>query len=143
MQALHLFAQTMQYDTTASSNAGSNPLGIIIGVILAIISIAGMWKVFQKAGQPGWAAIVPFYNIYVLLKIAGRPGWWLVLYIIPLVSIVVHLLVSLDVAKAFGKSAGFGIFALWLFSFVGFPVLGFGEATYKGATTNTHENKYL
>ena len=118
--------------TSSNGSASSAIPGIIVGLVVII----GMWKVFEKAGQPGWGALIPIYNIYLLLKIAGRPSWWLILYLIPFVNFVALIIVSLDVAKAFGKSATFGIFGLVLFSFIGYPVLGFGDATYKGATQN-------
>jgi len=106
---------------------------VIMSLALALLYIAALWRVFEKAKQSGWKAIIPFYNIYIMLKIVGRPGWWLLLYLIPVVNIFVHIVVSLDLAKAFGKSATFGIFGLWLFSFIGYVILGFGEAQYKGA----------
>jgi hypothetical protein len=111
----------------------SRALGMVTFLYLAIIVayLAGMWKVFPKAGQPGWAAIVPIYNIVVLLKVAGRPVWWLVLLLIPLVNFVVFIMVSLDMAKSFGKGPGFGI-GLWLLFFVFYPILGFGDARYLG-----------
>jgi hypothetical protein len=96
---------------------------------IIVLVIASFWKVFTKAGQPGWAAIVPIYNAYILLKIAGRPGWWLLLYFIPLVNLVIAILVSIDVAKAFGKGGGFGVGLLFL-SFIFYPILGFGDAAY-------------
>ncbi|HEX7259824.1 MAG TPA: DUF5684 domain-containing protein [Candidatus Saccharimonadia bacterium] len=91
-----------------------------------------MWKIFTKAGQPGWAVIIPFYNVYVLLKIIDRPGWWLILYIIPFVNIIVSFINALDLAKAFGKGPMFGIFGNFLFTFVGYAILGFGSAQYHG-----------
>ncbi len=100
--------------------------GVAIGVIVTV----GLWKVYEKAGRPGWAAIVPFYNAYILVKIAGRPGWWLVLMFVPLVNMVIAIIVALDVAKAFGKGTGFGI-GLALLSFIFYPILGFGDATYR------------
>lgn len=103
-----------------------------IGGILAVLTIVSMWVVFNKAGRHGWAAIIPFYNLYTLVKVAGRPGWWLVLLIIPLVNIVFSIIVSIDVAKAFGRGAAFGVFGLWLFAFVGYPILAFGDARYVG-----------
>ena len=101
-------------------------------VLLAIplITIAGMWKTFAKAGHPGWAAIIPIYNVWILLKIVGRPGWWLLLFFIPLVNFVVGVLVSIDLAKAFGKGAGFGLGLVFL-AFIFYPLLGFGDARYK------------
>lgn len=116
-----------------SSSAGGTIVGLVIGLAVVIFMIAALWKVFTKAGQPGWAAIIPFYNVYVLCKVAGRPGWWLVLFILPIVNIIFSIIVSLDVAKAFGKSGAFGFFLLWLLGFIGYPILGFGSATYQGA----------
>lgn len=103
-----------------------------ISFAIAVLSIVAMWRIFTKAKQPGWAAIVPIYNLYVLLKVAGRPGWWLLLYLIPFVNIVIHLLVSIDLAKAFGKSTVFGVVGLFLFAIVGYVMLAFGKAEYKG-----------
>src|SRR6266567_5944750 len=74
----------------------------LIWLAAAILAIIGMWKVFEKARQPGWASLVPFYNFYILLKIVGRPGWWLVLVFIPIVGIVIAAIVAIDVAKSFG-----------------------------------------
>jgi hypothetical protein len=110
----------------------SSPIWSIIELVIAVVVIASIWKVFVKAGKPGWGAIIPFYNIYLELKIIGRPGWWLILFFIPLVNLVIAIIVALDLAKSFGKSGAFGFFGLFLFSFIGFPILGFGDATYKG-----------
>lgn len=107
---------------------------LIIGLLFVVVEIVALWKVFTKAGMPGWAAIIPIYNIYVLLKVAGRPGWWLVLFIIPLVNLIMSLIVSIDVAKSFGKGAAFGVFGLWLFSIIGYLMLAFGDARYQGPT---------
>jgi hypothetical protein len=104
----------------------------IIALALVVLIIASFWTVFTKAGQPGWAAIVPIYNLYILLKIAGRPGWWLVLYIIPGVSLVIAIIVAIDVAKAFGKGAGFGV-GLALLAPIFYPMLAFGDAQYQSA----------
>ena len=94
--------------------------------------IASWWKVFAKAGQPGWAALIPIYNLYVLLMVAKRPGWWLLLYLIPIVNIVIGIIVAIDVAKNFGKGPGFGI-GLALLSIVFYPILAFGDAQYQAA----------
>jgi hypothetical protein len=100
---------------------------IQLAIIVAVI--AGVWKTFTKAGQPGWAAIIPIYNVYILLKIANRPWWWLLLMLIPLVNLVIAIIVALDIAKAFGKGVGFGI-GLALLGFIFYAILGFGSATY-------------
>jgi len=100
-----------------------------LAVIVAIL--AGFWKVFVKAGQPGWACLVPIYNIVVMLQIVGRPIWWLVLLLIPIVSLVVMIIVSIDMAKSFGKGTGFGV-GLALLGPIFYPMLGFGDAKYQG-----------
>ena len=123
-------------DTVTTTDAASGGIGagmFIFWLVLAVVGIVAMWKVYTKANQPGWASIIPIYNIYVLLKIAGRPGWWVLLFLIPFVNIIVSLLVSIDVARAFGKSDVFGVIGLWLFSFIGYLILAFGDAQYKGA----------
>lgn len=99
---------------------------------VVVLVIASVWKVFAKAGEPGWAAIIPIYNVIVFLKIAGRPWWWVFLLLIPLVNIIVGIIASLDVAKAFGKGAGFGV-GLALLGVIFYPILAFGEAKYVGA----------
>ena len=112
-------------------------MGFIIGLFilafeLAIIIaiVAGIWKVFTKAGKPGWAAIIPIYNIIVLLEIAGKPLWWVVLALVPLVNVVIGIIVSLAIARKFGKSDAFGI-GLALLGFIFYPILGFGSAEYQ------------
>jgi uncharacterized membrane protein YhaH (DUF805 family) len=117
-----------------SGGGGGAIAGCMVGIIyLAILVavIAGMWKMFVKAGQPGWACIVPIYNAYIMLKIVGRPGWWLILLFIPFVSIVVGIIVAVDIAKAFGKGIGFAI-GIILLGFIFIPILGFGDAEYQG-----------
>jgi len=98
-------------------------------VSLVALTITGYWKAFTKAGQPGWAILIPFYNIYILLKIANRPGWWLLLYLIPFVSIFISCIIMLEIARRFGKGVWFGL-GLWLLAFIFFPILGFGSAQY-------------
>ncbi|HVI60705.1 MAG TPA: DUF5684 domain-containing protein [Candidatus Saccharimonadales bacterium] len=122
-------------DPTTTTGGGMSATTTVIWLAVTLLLLAGFWKTFQKAGRHGWASIVPIYNIYTVVKIAGRSGWWVILYFIPLVNIIVHLVVSLDVAKAFGKSGAFGVFGLWLFSFVGYPILGFGDAKYTAPTS--------
>jgi hypothetical protein len=105
---------------------------IVIYLALVVVTIASLWKVFTKAGQPGWGVLIPIYNIYLLCKIAGKPGWWVILCCIPLVNVIIALLVMLGIAENFGKGAGFGI-GLFFLGFIFFPILAFGDATYGGA----------
>jgi len=132
MNLLLTFAQTSQ-----SSSSDSNPVVVLVVLIAAVLSIIAMWRVFEKANQPGWASIIPIYNTYILLKIVGRPGWWILLYFVPLVNVVVQLFVAMDLAKAFGKSTTFGVIGLWLFSIIGYYVLAFDDSTYQGAPNKT------
>jgi hypothetical protein len=120
-------------------NDNSNLVGALFGgmmlmfwLAVAVVVIIGGWKMFEKAGQPGWAILIPFYNTYILLKIAGRPGWWLLLYLIPLVNFVIAIIVAIDIAKSFGQSAVFGFFLLFLLCGIGFLILGFGNYRYQG-----------
>jgi len=104
-------------------------MAAIIMLALVVFILAGIWKAFTKAGKPGWASIIPIYNIIVLLEIARKPLWWIVLFLIPIVSIVVAIIVYIEVAKNFGKGAGFGI-GLALLGPIFWPILGFGDAQY-------------
>lgn len=115
----------------AAGNDGGGAIVLLIELAIVVVIIAGIWKVFTKAGQPGWFAIIPIFNLYILLKIVGRPWWWLILFIIPLVGLIVAIVVSVDVAKSFGKGVLFGI-GLALLGFIFFPILGFGQAQYQG-----------
>jgi hypothetical protein len=104
----------------------------LFSLAVSVVAIIGLWAVFRKAGRPGWAALIPFYNAYVLVKTAGRPGWWAIVLFIPLASIPIAILVAIDLAHAFGRSTTFGVLLLWLASPVGYLMLGFGDARYRG-----------
>ncbi len=106
--------------------------GLVCSMIFLIIFILGLWRTFVKAGQPGWGAIIPIYNIYLMLKTAGRPGWWLILLLIPVVNFIVWAIVCIDIAASFGKGVAFGLILLFLLNGLGFLILGFGDAQYKG-----------
>jgi hypothetical protein len=127
----------LQQDNTGLWALLTSGVSLFCGLIFAILVIASMWRIFTKAGQPGWAAIIPIYNIYVLLQIVGRPGWWLILYFIPFVNIIVALIVSIDLAKSFGKSAAWGVILLFVFNIIGYLLLGFGDASYNGPSATT------
>ena len=138
---------TDTYDTY-SQQLTSYDIGYLFGFLaiflipllaLVVLTIAGMWGVFQKAGKPGWAVLVPVYNIVVLLEIVGRPVWWVFLFFLGLIpfvgwigSLVVSIIVMNDLAKTFGKDVGYTLLLIFL-PFVGYMILGFGDAKYKGA----------
>ena len=104
-------------------------VGLLIGLAIIVLMIASAWKIFTKAGQPGWAAIIPIYNVIVLLKIIGKPWWWIIGLLIPFVNFVVMILMAVALAKVFGKGIGFAI-GFILLSFIFYPMLAFGDATY-------------
>ena len=124
-----LLAQVSDYQVPAAH--APSPMTTIISLAICVLIIAAMWKVFTKAGQPGWASIIPIYNLYVLCKIAGRPGWWLLLMLIPFVNFIIFIVLSIDIAKSFGKGVGFAL-GLFFLGFIFWPILGFGSAQYHG-----------
>jgi hypothetical protein len=131
-----LYTTTLEVETVNGAAAGAAVAGVMfwmfMSIVLWVLMIVALWKVFTKAGEPGWKCIIPIYNVYTLLKIVGRPGWWLLLFLVPFVNLVVALVVSIDVAKSFGKSELFGVVGLFFFSFIGYLMLGFGDAKYNG-----------
>jgi len=129
-----LFAQ-VEYSASGQGQA-PGPLFWICEIAITVVIVVAMWKVFTKAGQPGWASIIPIYNWYVLCKIVGRPGWWVILLLIPFVNFIVGIVLCIDLAKSFGKGVGFGI-GLILLSVIFFPILGFGSAQYQGPTAGS------
>ncbi len=131
---------TSQFTTTTTTTTTNGDSGILAGIlgawlivvlVVTVLVVVSMWKLFKKAGKPGWAAIVPIYNTIVLLEIVGRPIWWIFLMLIPFVNFVVAIIVALDLAKSFGKSAGLGIVVAF-FPVIGYPILAFGDAKYVG-----------
>lgn len=126
------------YNYSYNVDGAGTGLAIFAGVwllfwlVIALVMTVAMWKIFTKAGRKGWEAIIPIYNIYVLCQIVGRPGWWLLLFFIPFVNLAVSIVLAIDLAKSFGKDAVFGVVALWLFSIIGYLMLGFGKDKYVG-----------
>jgi hypothetical protein len=103
----------------------------IVYIAIVVAVIAAWWMIFTKAGEAGWKSIIPIYNIIVILKIVGREWWWILLMLIPIVNIFVWIIVSLDLAKSFGRGTGFGIGLAFLSPIFGL-ILGFGSDTYRG-----------
>jgi hypothetical protein len=106
----------------------------IATVALIVLSIAGLWGVFTKAGKPGWASLIPIYNAIVLLQVIGKPWWWVLLLLIPCVGLFMWILMSVELAKVFGKGIGYTI-GLILLGFMFLLLLGFGDAKYQGPLT--------
>jgi hypothetical protein len=123
------FFQTRNDDAATAAAAGVGIGMILLYLAIFALVIVGMYKIFEKAGKPGWAAIVPIYNLIVLLEIVGKPLWWILLCIIPCVNIVALVIINIELAKRFGKDTVYGIL-LALFGVVMYPVLGFSDAQY-------------
>jgi len=102
---------------------------LILLLALTVLVVAGTWKAFTKANQPGWAAIVPIYNFYIMIKIGDNEWWWLLLLFVPILNFIALLKISIDVAKAFDQGIGFGL-GLTFLAFIFWPLLGFGDYTY-------------
>jgi len=134
----------MDYNYSYTANGIGAVIMFLFMIAFYVLIVIGLWKVFVKAGHPGWAAIIPFYNIYIWVQIAGRPTWWFWVILagallgwIPIIGWlliigiwVMSLFLALDVAKNFGQGTGFGIL-LWLFSGIMYLVLGFGNYQYQ------------
>ena len=108
-----------------------NLLIFILQLGIAIFLIASAWTVFTKAGKPGWASIIPIYNIIVLLEIVKKPWWWILLLLIPLVNLIISFLIMNALAESFGKGAGFAV-GLFFLGFIFIPILAFTDARYQG-----------
>ncbi|MFZ4521160.1 MAG: DUF5684 domain-containing protein [Bacteroidales bacterium] len=108
---------------------------LIFGTIVTLIEIAGAWLMFQKAGEPGWAAIIPIYNYMIGIKISGKPWWYILLMFIPVVNVFAYIMVMDGLAKSFSKGTGFTVGLIFL-RFVFIPILGFGDAVYSGDKSN-------
>lgn len=112
----------------------------IILLAVAIICIIATWKIYAKAGKPGWAAIIPIYNFVVLFEIVGLPVWLIILYIIPFVNYaavpVISIIAAVKLAKCFGKDIAFALGLIFL-PFIFYPILAFGKSTYQGPDNDT------
>lgn len=132
------FAQTAEpvlYTTNTTTSTGVaifSGVWLFVWLVLVVALIVAYWKIFVKAGVEGWKCLIPFYNTYTLFRIAGRNGWWFLGLLIPFVNIIVLIVLSIDLAKHFGKSTVFGVVGLWLFSVVGYLILGFDDSKYVG-----------
>jgi hypothetical protein len=142
LQTLKTLGVTYDYTTTTSTSSGSSGASSAVSLVLfallfvfVVLMIASMWKVFQKAGRPGWAAIVPIYNGWVMLEIGGQPGWIVLLGLIPfvggLIVVIFQLIATLEIGRRFGKGGAWSFFLLFFpLPFIGWPKLAFSDATY-------------
>lgn len=127
----------VQMDYNNGYDSGIGLVGWLFYTAVIVLMLVSMWKVYVKAGKPGWACLIPVYNILVMLEIVGRPWWYLLLMFIPIVNIVISIMVTLDTARVFGKGSGFGIGLIFL-PFIFYPILAFGDAKYQGVATPSY-----
>ena len=131
-----LFALALLQETTTDTvpvQTMSPAVAMVLGLcylVVVLLIIISLWKIFVKAGKPGWAAIVPIYNLIVMLEIAGKPLWWFILLLIPFVNIIVLIMVLISFARNFGKGVGFAI-GMLILPFIFYPMLAFGDARYQ------------
>ena len=116
------YTELMQQNQTATS---------IGSIIVVIIGIVAMWRVFQKAGEAGWKAIIPFYNAYTFVKIIDGNGIKFLLLLIPIVNIVYSIILDVRLAKVFGKSSGFAVGLIFL-NPIFMLILAFDSSEYLG-----------
>ena len=121
----------MDYDYGSGMSGATIAILAVVYLAILVFEIAALWKVFTKAGKPGWAAIIPIYNTIVILEITGKPVWWIILILIPFVNIVVLIIVYHALSLSFGKGVGFTI-GLILLGLIFVPILGFGDSKYIG-----------
>lgn len=117
-------------EPTATQTGTGIGMFVFIELALAVFMIATLWKIFAKAGKPGWACLIPIYNLIVMLEIAGKPVWWFLLFFIPVVNLVIMILVLAGLATNFGKGGGF-VVGLILLPIIFYPILAFGGAQYR------------
>ncbi|MBD5475216.1 MAG: signal peptidase I [Lachnospiraceae bacterium] len=118
-------------DATAAALAAGSIVYMLVVLAIAIVVLVGLWKVFEKAGKPGWGAIVPLYNLYCLFEMTFGTGWLFLLIFVPCVGAIMTIIMWIKLAMAFDKGVGFGIGILFL-PFIFVPMLGFGDAQYVG-----------
>jgi len=124
------FAQTTTNAADAQLSAGSVASLSLIYLVLIILIATGIWRMFEKAGKPGWAALVPLYREWNMVQMTGKSLWWFFLLFVPLVNFVIIVRLYIEVARAFGKRGSYALMMVF-FPFVAFPTLGFGAARYK------------
>ena len=111
-------------------------LGISIAFFVFTLALVAFylfccWKVFEKAGKPGWASLIGGHNVVTIFEIVGRPGWWFFLLMIPFANFVISIMILFELVKVFGKDTGFG-FGLLFLPFIFLPILALGDAEYQG-----------
>jgi hypothetical protein len=114
-----------------NASAGGAMVGLLLEVAILLVFLVATWKIYTKAGKPGWASLIPIYNLVVLCQICGRSGWWTLAFLIPGVNLIASIMLTVDLARVFGRGAGFALGLLFLGP-IFFPILAFGSSGYVG-----------
>lgn len=122
---------TNDADAITAASAGFLIVGYIVLLALCVLVLVANWRIYTKAGRPGWAAIVPFYNMYCLFDMALGNGWLFLLTFVPCVGVVMNIVMYVKLSQAFGMSGAFAVGLIFL-PYVFLPILGFGDAEYIG-----------
>lgn len=107
--------------------------GSLLYFAVVVLTIVSLWKVFEKAGKPGWASIIPIYNVIILLEIVKKPWWWLLLMLIPILNIILAIIVTHRLSLSFKQSVGFTLGLIFL-PFIFYPLLAFGDYNYSATS---------
>ena len=145
LNILNLLAQTYStsYSYEASSPEEAATVSLVIFLVMFIIYIpiivlmvVSIWKIYTKAGKPGWASLVPIYSDITMMEVIGRPGWWFLVYMVPVLGLYLAIVDKITLAKCFGKSSGFAV-GLILLPILFYPMLAFSKtAQYQGPMAN-------
>lgn len=121
--------------TTANSSdaAGGSIVASLVWLAITVVLVVALWKIFVKAGHPGWASLIPIYNTIVMLRITGHSGWWILGMVVPLLNFFVIIRLVFNLAAVFGRGLGFG-FGLLFLSPIFVSILAFGNSRYVGTT---------
>lgn len=103
---------------------------VVVGLIYWVATVAAYWKTFTKAGYPGWLAIIPIVNLFVLVKVAGYSAWLGLLWFVPIANVVLAIIVAFRNGRAFGHGGAFSFFLLFLLNPIGYFITGFSNDTY-------------
>ena len=119
-----------QTTNTAADGGMLSTMLVLIGAVYLFFLVA-TWKLYFKAGRPGWASLIPIYTTVVFCRICGRSGWLTLALMIPGVNVIVSIMLSVDLARVFGRGTGFALGLIFL-SPIFFPILAFGSSRYVG-----------
>ena len=130
-----MFSEETMAEFIEALSSGS-PLMNTCGMVISVLSIIALWKIYKKAGERGWASLIPIYRTYVLFKITWGNGWKFLFLLIPFANIVFLIITLVKLAKVFGKSSGFAVGLIFL-NTIFMCILGFGKSQYQGVPQST------